>query len=179
TLPESGAVPESLRPAPRRPAANATRLRLAGAAQRVGALAAAVGLVVLLGSGIVGLSQNFSHVGGASSAAASYNSQAGGSSAQNRDTQRTPGVFSGGATVTPNGNATQATAADRGATPTPTPTATPSPSPTEGASPARHSFGVEPPAVPVVPLTGAGLLVGGAGLALAGRSARRRIERRR
>src|SRR5258707_535819 len=58
------------------------------------------------------------------------------------------------------------------------PTATPSPMPTEGASPARNSFAAEPPSVPVVPLTGAGLLVGGAGLALAGRSARRRMERR-
>ncbi len=179
TLPESGAVPESLRPAARRPAASAARLRLAGAAQSVGTLAAAVGLVVLLGSGIVGLSQSVRlSPTGAFSAGAPASNQAGGSSAQDRNTQRTPGNFSGGVTATPNGNATQSTAVDRGATPTPTPTATPSPTPTESASPARHSFGVEPPSVPVVPLTGAGLLVGGAGLALAGRSARRRMERR-
>ncbi len=178
TLPESGAVPESLRPAARRPAASATRLRLAGAAQRVGTLAAAVGLVVLLGSGVVGLSQSVRlSPTGAFSAAAPASNQAGGSSAQDRNIQRTPGVFSGGAT-TPNGNATQSTAVDRGVTPTQTPTATPSPTPTESASPARHPFAVEPPSVPVVPLTGAGLLVGGAGLALAGRSARRRMERR-
>jgi len=175
TLPESGAVPESLRPAPRRPAASAARL--AGAAQGVGTLAAAVGLVVLLGSGVVGLSQSVRLSPTGASVAAPSSNGAGGSSASNRDTNRTPGVFSGGAT-TPNGNAAQSTAVGRGETPTPTPTATPSPAPTESASPARHPFAAEPPSVPVVPLTGAGLLVGGAGLALAGRSARRRMERR-
>ena len=178
TLPEPGAVPESLRPAARRPAASAARVRLAGAAQRVGTLAAAVGLVILLGSGIVGLSQSVRLSPTGASVGAPASNGASGSSAQDRNSQRTPGVFSGGAT-TPNGNATQSPAVDRGATLTPTPTATPSPSPTESASPARHSFGVAPPAVPVVPLTGAGLLVGGAGVALAGRSARRRLERRR
>src|SRR5260370_36626675 len=40
TLPESGAVPEPLRPAARRPAASAARLRLAGTAQRIGTVAA-------------------------------------------------------------------------------------------------------------------------------------------
>jgi negative regulator of sigma E activity len=178
TLPESGAVPESLRPAARRPAASAARLRLAGAAQGVGTLAAAVGLVILLGSGVVGLSQSVRLSPTGASVAAPSSNQAGGSSALDRNTQRTPGNFSGGVTATPNGNATQSTAVDRGATPTQTPTATPSPTPIESASPARNSFAVEPPSVPVVPLTGAGLLVGGAGLALAGRSARRRIERR-
>jgi Putative zinc-finger len=177
TLPESGAVPESLRPAPRRPAASAARLRLAGAAQGVGTLAAAVGLVVLLGSGVVGLSQSVRLSPAGASVAAPSSNQAGGSSAQDRNSQRTPGVFSGGAT-TPNGNATPSTAVDGGVTPTQTPTATPSPTPTESASPARHPFAAEPPSVPVVPLTGAGLLVGGAGLALAGRSARRRMVRR-
>lgn len=177
TLPESGAVPESLRPAAQRPAASAIRLRLAGAAQGAGTLAAAVGLVVLLGSGVVGLSQSVRLSPTGAPVAAPSSNQAGGSSAQDRNSQRTPGVFSGGATP-PNGNATQSTAVDRSVTPTQTPTATPSPTPTESASPARHPFAAEPPSVPVVPLTGAGLLVGGAGLALAGRSARRRMERR-
>jgi hypothetical protein len=143
----------------------------------VGTLAAAVGLVVLLGSGIVGFSQSVRLSPTGASVAAPASNQSGASSAQNRDTQRTPGVFSGSATVTPHGSSTQATAVDRGATPTPT--ATPSPTPTERASPAGHGLVAEPASVPVVPLTGAGLLVGGAGLALVGRSARRRIERRR
>src|SRR5258705_477203 len=107
TLPDSGAVPESLRPAARRPATSAARLRLAGAAQRVGTLAAAVGLVFLLGSGIVGLSQSVRLSPPGASGGAPASNQSGASSAQNRDTQRTPGVFSGSATVTPHGSSTQ------------------------------------------------------------------------
>src|SRR5260221_12393574 len=45
TLPESSAVPESLRPAARRPAASAPRPRLAGAPPPPGTLAPAGGLV--------------------------------------------------------------------------------------------------------------------------------------
>src|SRR5258708_13322802 len=49
TLPESSAVPESLPPAARRPAASPARLPPAGAAQSVGTLPPAVRLVPLFG----------------------------------------------------------------------------------------------------------------------------------
>src|SRR5258708_34162490 len=52
TLPDSGAVPETPRPPPRRPAASAPRPRPAGAAQREGTLAPPVGLTGPLRTGL-------------------------------------------------------------------------------------------------------------------------------
>jgi hypothetical protein len=139
-------------------------------AQRMGSLAAAVGIVLLLGSWIAGL-----HGGPSGASSASRTSQSG---AARQNTQlttagapetRTPPVFAGstrGADVATNaGNTPVATQRPVTATTEPTTTAQP-------------AGGGATSSAPVVPLTGAGLLFGGIVLVVAGKTTQTRRERR-
>jgi anti-sigma factor RsiW len=180
TLPRSFALPietpanvRSIAQTPTTPARirarNGTASRLA---QRIGSLAAAVGVVLLLGSWIVGL-----HGGPSGASSASRASQGGAAARQNTQlttagapATHTPPVFAGstrGADVATNAGATPAATQ---------PTATATAEPTTTAQPAG---GGSTSSAPVVPLTGAGLLFGGIVLVVAGKTTQTRRERRR
>jgi hypothetical protein len=142
----------------------ATRRSRAGLIQWAGAIAATIGLFLLLGSVATGL--------------LGFNSkQFAASSGRNSDTTLT-GVQSQTPAATrpsertPDFNSTQPPQANDKATPGVTTTATPKTSATS-VSPQNTSGG---PDVPVLPITGGGLLVLGAGVYLLGRSQRRREE---
>jgi anti-sigma factor RsiW len=149
---------------PARPATEqiATRRSRGGLIQWAGAIAATIGLFLLLGSMVAGL-PGFN---GKQSAA---------SSGQNRNTtltgaqSQTPAATPPGQR-TPDFNATQQPQANDKATPSVT--ATPNASATS-VTPQNTGGG---PDIPVLPITGGGLLVLGAGVYLFGRSQRRRGE---
>jgi hypothetical protein len=169
--PRSFALPLDTRlPArPGQPASQqtATRRRRAGLIQWAGAIAATIGLFLLLGSvatGLLGLNSK-------QYAASGRNSDVTLTGAQSQ----TPAATSSGQR-TPDFNATQQPqVGDKttpGAVPTPNITATPKTSATN-VSPQTASGG---PDIPLLPITGGGLLVLGAGVYLLGRSQRRREE---
>ncbi len=158
TLPASGGTrPRPPMPTSREPA-RPSRPAWYRASQWAGSVAASIGLVLLLGSALLG-----GLTGPRYSAASTDKNSAYGSAQPTRSaapTQQSPRVQTGtAATITP--------PADRGqASPTPPPTPTP-------------ATQIEPPPsnhdeLPLVPLTGAGLLTGGVALLVVGRVARRR-----
>jgi hypothetical protein len=166
--PRSFALPPGTRlparPGQPAPQQAATRRSRAGLIQWAGAIAATIGLFLLLGSVATGL--------------LGFNSkQFAASSGRNSDTtltgaqSQTPAATTPGQR-TPDFNATQQPQVNEKATPGVTTTATPKTSATS-VSPQYTSGG---PDVPVLPITGGGLLVLGAGVYLLGRSQRRREE---
>jgi anti-sigma factor RsiW len=195
TLPaEPGAAPARLatRPAPsptpaRTPASARTVIpwpqRAGKIAQRIGTLAAAVGIVLLLASAVqghggfaTGTSTASSNIPAASKAGSAADSR------QSTATARASGGQFGVRQQTPGQvPQTQVTQAAPGAEATPSPTATPEPAsqpPQASGRGSRASTALgEAPSnenPPLLPLTGAGLLVGGSALALGGRAAARR-----
>jgi hypothetical protein len=167
TLPEEGPVPV---PLPRRAAAPPRRVARRGPriAQWGGALAAALGLALLLGSALAA-----GH-GTTSLASAPYS----GSGAQaDQTTSRSPsatstGPYSINSPAVGTGAATQPAKTPKAATPgqqTPTPTPTFAPS-GRNTNP-TNSVNTVPPALPI---TGAGLFVGGAVVFVVGRVTRGR-----
>jgi hypothetical protein len=156
------------RPGQPSPQQTATRRSRAGLIQWAGAIAATIGLFLLLGSVATGL--------------LGFNSkQFAASSGRNSDTTLTGAQSQTPAATTPsqrtpNFNATeQPQVGDKstpGAVTTPNATATPKSSATS-VSPENTGAG---PDIPVLPITGGGLLVLGAGVYLLGRSQRRREE---
>lgn len=173
TLPRSFTLPvevpanvRSIADAPARSRRGGDRIgALPRLAQRVGSLAAAAGIVLLLGSWIVGLS------GGGTRSASTARSVAAGASAQNSKSTapttnaqaHTPPAY-GDMTQPADASATS-TAAQAGAT-----TAT---SPSHA-----QSSGDTATSLPVAPLTGAGLTIGGVLLVVVGRTTKSRQERR-
>lgn len=150
-------------------ARSATASRLA---QRVGSLAAAVGIVLLLGSWIVGL-----HGGTSGASSASKASQ--GAAAARQNTQLT--TAGAPATHTPPAFAGSTRGADVGTNAGATPTATqrPATATAEPTTTAQPAGGDATSSAPVVPLTGAGLLFGGIVLVVAGKTTQTRREQRR
>jgi hypothetical protein len=169
--PRSFALPLDTRlPArPGQPASQqtATRRSRAGLVQWAGAIAATIGLFLLLGSVATGLLGFNGKQIAASSGGRNSDTTLTGAQSQ------TPAATSAGQR-TPDFNATQQPqVGDKttpGAVPTPNITATPKTSATN-VSPQTASGG---PDIPVLPITGGGLLVLGAGVYLLGRSQRRR-----
>ena len=167
--PRSFALPLDA-PLPAQPATQqiTTRRSRASLIQWAGAIAAAIGLFLLLGSvatGLLGLnSKQFS-------ASSGRNSDVNVTSAQSQ----TPAATSSGQR-TPDFNATQQPQVGDKSTPgavtMPTGSATPKSS-APGVSPHNASGG---PDLPILPITGGGLLMLGAGVYLLGRSQRRREE---
>jgi Putative zinc-finger len=151
------------RPGQPAPQQTATRRSRAGLIQWAGAIAATIGLFLLLGSVATGL--------------LGFNSKQFAASSEKSDTTLTgaqsqsPAATSAGQR-TPDFNATQQPQVNDKATPGVTTTATPKSNATT-VSPAATSAG---PDIPVLPITGGGLLVLGAGVYLLGRSQRRREE---
>jgi anti-sigma factor RsiW len=162
TIPAGGAVPEPIAP---RQAARAGRAGglIARAAQWTGGVAAAAGLLLVLGSALSGLG-GF-HAGGAEST-----SSAGAPAAAPNSPVHTPLGTRG-----PQVGATSGTGTQSAATLTPTPSATPSA--TAASAETKHIYGAPEISVPPLPLTGAGLIAGGAVLLVAGKAAERRRRR--
>ena len=173
TLPETGPVPVPVTVARRERQTRRPSTVVARATQWAGGLAAAAGLLLVLGSALPGFGAHpfaTSQTGAGSSAArapASSNTYApnisptptnrrGSSAGQNLDTTHAP---------TAAGEQAQAAA---------TPTPTPAPRQNVESGPAQSSG-----EVPVLPLTGAGLVIGGGVLLVGGRVAERRGRRRR
>jgi anti-sigma factor RsiW len=188
--PASPASPPVPSPTPTRTPAPARTVipwpqRAGKIAQRIGTLAAAVGIVLLLASAVQG---HGGLAGGTSTASSNIPaaSNAGGA-ADNRQTTATARASGGQFGVrqqTPGQiPQTQVTQAAPGAEGTPTPTATATAEPASQAPQASGreprtstALGEAPPNEnpPLLPLTGAGLLIGGAAVALGGRVAARR-----
>jgi Putative zinc-finger len=158
------ARPEGPQPPARQPAPRRSRARLT---QWAGAIAAAIGLFLLLGgvaTGLLGFNARPSAAAGQSS-----DNRATGAQSQTTGTmtpasatpgQRTPDLVN---TKNP-GNDGQ----------TPSATGAPTPKATSGATLTSHNG---EPEFPILPVTGAGLLTLGAGVYLVGRAQRRREER--
>lgn len=176
-LPETGAIPEALPlpSAPRQRTANDRRLRIARLSQTVGTVAAAAGFILLMCGGLTGIL----HIGGGGASGGSTLSgassrpyaphtsdQGGASSSQNDQATRSSSLQATGGGVK----------APTNASPTPTGTAIPSPSPTQAPEARAYAIDNGLSAQTIVPIAGAGLLVGGAGLALGGRIARKRLS---
>jgi predicted anti-sigma-YlaC factor YlaD len=166
--PRSFALPLDIYlPARSAPQQAATRRSRAGLIQWAGAIAATIGLFLLLGSALAGLPG----LNSKQSAASSRNSDTTLTGAQSQ----TPAATASGQR-TPEFNSTQQPQVGDKSTPgaatTPTGAATPTSSATS-VSPEVASSG---PDIPVLPITGGGLLVIGAGVYLIGRSQRRREE---
>jgi hypothetical protein len=168
-LPEAGDVGSPRHdPVVRQPSAARARPAWYGASQWAGGLAACVGLFLLLGSGLLGLTSPHPTSFGAS---------------PRQDHVQSAGVQS---TTTPTGAQTpripnpvpsHSQPEQVGATTSASPTVSPSvaPTPTPGSTVPRDSELPAPgPNLPLLPLTGAGLLAGGAVLVVVGRVARRR-----
>jgi anti-sigma factor RsiW len=157
------------RPAQPSPSPAATRRSRAGLIQWAGAIAATIGLFLLLGGVATGLLGFNSRQLAASSGGKSSDTTLTGAQAQ------TP-VTTGSGERTPDFNATQKPQVNDKATPgavaTPNVTATPTSSATT-VSPENTSAG---PDIPVQPIIGGGLLVLGAGVYILGRARRRREE---
>jgi hypothetical protein len=155
------------RPGQPSPQRTATRRSRASLTQWAGAIAATIGLFLLLGSVATGLLGFNGKQIAASSGGRNSDTTLTGAQSQ------TPAATSSGQR-TPDFNATeQPQVGDKttpGAAPTPNITATPKTSATN-VSPQTASTG---PDIPVLPITGGGLLVLGAGVYLLGRSQRRR-----
>jgi anti-sigma factor RsiW len=161
TIPAGGAVPVPI--AQRRTARSGRAGGLiARAAQWAGGIAAAAGLVLVLGSALSGLG-GF-HAGGA----ASTMSAAG--PARPSSTVHAPLGTRGPQVGATGGTATKSTAAA-----TPSPTATASATAAQGGS--DHAYSLPTLTAPPLPLTGAGLIAGGAVLLVAGKAAERRRRR--
>jgi hypothetical protein len=160
TIPAGGAVPEPIVP---RRAARSGRAGglIARAAQWTGGIAAAAGLVLVLGSALSGFS-GF-HAGGASTMSAA-------GPARPSSTMHAPSGTRG-----PQIGATSGTATQSSATATPSPTATASAAAAQGGS--DHANSLPLPSAPPLALTGAGLIAGGAVLLVAGKAAERRRRR--
>jgi hypothetical protein len=176
-LPEEGAVPEPMhRPQPaapsprRRPQAPHSR-NLARAAQWAGSLAAAVGLLIVLGSALASAGpQRF-----AASAASTTNGGAAAPATYDRNKAETPARTPNDSTQQHTGTGTPTYNAAGAATPsgTSTSTSTSTSTPATSSVPETTSSPFSP-GVPIAPLTGGVLLVGGAGLFVGGRIANRR-----
>jgi hypothetical protein len=170
--PRSFALPLDLRPdarplaaaaPPRRPV---TRRGGATVLQWVGAIAATVGMFLLLGGVVTGLLSSNSKL---------YEtpSRSGGSTLTGAQTQTTPSQR------TPDLVTTKSPQKD-GATATVTETPTATKTPTASAANTKTLTGTDgEPEFPILPVTGAGLLALGAGLYIAGRAGRRERERER
>jgi hypothetical protein len=160
TIP-AGAVPEPI--APRRAARSGRAGGLiARAAQWTGGIAAAAGLVLVLGSALSGLG-GFHPRGAASTMSAA-------GPARPSSTVHAPL-----GTRAPQVGATSGTATESTPTATPSPTATASATVAQGGS--DHAYALPLPSAPPLPLTGAGLMAGGAVLLVAGKAAERRRRR--
>jgi anti-sigma factor RsiW len=147
--PRSFALPPASRPAPTR--RSTARPSWYAASQRIGSLAACIGLLLLLGTGIAGLF-------GASTLSPAGDSRYGSGSQTTADAPVT--------TATPGASFR-----------TPSAVATPpeyvrTPNPGQIGKPTAHPQ--TSPELPIVPLTGIGLLAGGALVVVAGRVAARR-----
>jgi hypothetical protein len=144
------------------PQRTAPRRSRAGLIQWAGAIAATIGLFLLLGGGVMGLLGIFGDTHSASSSAGDstlYGTQSQ-SPATTSPNQRTP-----------DNNATKQPEVSNGAA---TPSATPTPAASKTTiSPQTTSEG---PGFPILPVTGGGLLVIGAGLYVAGRVRRSHEE---
>jgi len=141
----------------------AARRSRAGLIQWAGAIAATIGLFLLLGGVVTGLLGS--------------NSRQSASSGKSSDTTLTGAQSQTPAGTTPsertpNFNATQQPQVNDKATPGVTMTATP----TSGATTVSRESTSAGPDVPVLPITGGGLLVVGAGVYILGRARRRREE---
>ena len=152
------------RPAQSSPQQIATRRSRAGLIQWAGAIAATIGLFLLLGSVVTGLPGFTSEQHAASGGRNSDTTLTGAQS-------QTPAATTPGQR-TPDFNATQQPQVGGKATPGVTTTATPKTSATT-VTPETTSAG---PDIPILPLTGGGLLVLGAGVYILGRARRRREE---
>lgn len=144
--------------------------RLSRLAQRVGSLAAAVGVVLLLGSWIAGFH-------GPSVASNASKAPQGGAARQN--TQMT--TAAGPATHTPPVFAGSTRAPEGATSSTANPGATQAASTATAAATATNPHaktGSSASSAPVIPLTGAGLLVGGIALVVAGKTTQSRRGRR-
>jgi anti-sigma factor RsiW len=186
-LPRSFALPADVPnplPTPARAAATVVRpdaetwQRRAGRlAQRVGALAAAAGVMLVLGSALLSHARTFSTASGTLSARPS-NAQL--APTANTSTPRSPGGQFGASQHTPAG--TQGSQPSQSATES-VPSA--SGAPTQAQSPPRSADQTPPPvsvpgtseSPPFLPLTGTGLIVGGAAVAAAGSVLSRRGQR--
>lgn len=164
TLPESEPVPIAAATAQRQREARRRASAVARAIQWMGGVAAAAGLLLVLGSALVGLGGNHSAASTSSGGAAAPASRS------ITPPDRSPAVStSAGSTLT--GNQTRQTQA----TPTPQSTASSEHSPyfAKQQHPTAASGG-QSGEVPVVPLTGAGLVFAGGALFVGGRVAGRR-----
>ena len=166
TLPvETAASVRSISAAPSRSRQRETRSgALPRLAQRVGSLAAAVGLVLLIGTWITGISN------GGPSTASSARTTSGGASAQNTNI-----TAAGDRTHTPPAYVAETRAPE---------VSSPSTASSTGAATSTASNHTQPSgdtasSVPVAPLAGAGLTIGGVLLVIAGRATKARQERRR
>lgn len=170
-LPRSFALPVDADPPVRSITETRTRRAHAGAfsrtAQRVGSLVAAAGLILLIGSWLT----SFSGLGsGARNAASKY--AGGASSAQNGQSVTTASAPA----HTPPDFAASTRAPEVGASATSaTHVTAASPTPATTSGPSNDSA----TSVPVLPLTGAGLTLGGVALVIAGRATKARQERGR
>lgn len=148
----TGAAP-AITPIPRRPAP------WVGIAQWAGGLAAVAGLLVLLSGALAGLPSAL-HMGGESTSAGA---------AVNYPAMHTPDHAL--ATTPP----ASGTADNQSRTPLPaTPTSSGTYAPIATPPFAQHTTGTNGPALPVLPLTGGGLLLGGGLVFIAARATRRR-----
>lgn len=162
-LPEVGELPPARRAAiPPAPVALHARPVWYRASQWAGAAAASIGLVLLLGSAALGAFS--SHQTLASRTDSPF--QAGGAQTTNAHAP----INAPTATPSPHGQAPNLT--DTSKSTTTAPSQTPAPSPT--AEPASGTVTDAPNADLALPITGAGLLAGGATLLVAGRLAGRR-----
>jgi anti-sigma factor (TIGR02949 family) len=148
-------------------------------AQRIGTLAAAVGLVLLLGSALFGHPSGMSTSNTATSLPRAANGASGTTAAAG---QAGPGYSSAQQTPREGTSGAQSTESKPATSPAPNnggqflsqPTPTPTPTPTRGSASTSPAVAAPTQGPPAVPLTGAGLLIGGAALAVAGRLISRR-----
>ena len=182
TLPAEAPVPVPLRQGAGRRQLSPMPNVAARIARQVGGLAAVVGLLLLLGNALVAHNPSRQSAGSANAPASSDKGAA------EQHSPSVPSVNAGGgspsATATPPGGAavsptqarTQTNVPDRG--PTPTPTAPPPTPVFSSIGPGEKPTNGQESAVPVLPLTGVGLFVGGGVLYIGGRVAGRRARRR-
>jgi anti-sigma factor RsiW len=151
-----------------RPGAETWQRRAGRIAQRVGAIAAAAGVMLVLGSALLSHPGGFATGGAAGSSAPLLGRQS--APTANTSTPRSAAGQFGSSQQTPQG--TQGALPSQNATegvPRVTPSATPASSAdTSGRTPRAVSVPGTSEEVPVLPLTGTGLIVGGAAVAVAG-----------
>jgi hypothetical protein len=166
TAPALPATPRPL-PAPSRPRAAARRAPWTGAAQWVGGLAAAAGLVILLSGAFAGMPRVREMAGSAARAPVSsttgshtFGGVAGPTNAPKRS------IAGDGHTPTSAGAPSPGVASPGAQTPPAAPSVAPLTTPTTVQPPAPAG-----PGIPLWPITGGGLLIGGAVIVVVGRRA--------